>query len=288
MSDTSAEVRVRRGLRVAAVVIAVAAGIASYAVWDGDRHRASMREELRALRARLAEKRELIGRQRGEVARLASAVDHVARTATGLYEHTAEVRSLANLEQSRGPMSPLVPATAHDDGMTLFSEDAVRALEQLGVLDDEMSNAADSLAILTALLRERPERAMAVPSLWPVRGLVTSPYGTRRSPWGIGTDWHPGIDIKAQYGTPVTAGADGEVIFAGRDAGYGRLVVLAHGGEIDTFYGHLSALYVHEGERVTKGEPIGAVGASGLATGSHLHYEVRVRNRPVDPTRYLN
>jgi len=282
------EVRARRGLRLVAVVVAMVAGVVSYAVWDGDRHRASLREELRTLRARLAGKRELIGRQRDELAQVASAVDHVARTATGLYDRAAEVRRLANMEQTGGPMSSVVPATARDHGMPLLSEEAVRALEHLGILDDEMANAADSMAVLTALLRERPDGAMAVPSLWPVHGLVTSPYGTRRSPWGAGTDWHPGIDIKAQYGTPVTAGADGEVIFAGRDPGYGRLVVLAHGGDIDTFYGHLSALYVHEGQRVKKGEPIGAVGASGLATGAHLHFEVRVRNRPVDPTRYLN
>ncbi len=276
------------GPRVAAVLGAVIAGVVSYAVWDGDRHRANMREELHMLRARLTEKRAQLARQREEILKVAEAVDHVSRTAATLYERAAEVRRLANMEESRGPMSPLVPAATRGDGMSLLSGNGVRALEHLGVLDDQMTTAADSLAVLTALLRERPDAALAVPSLWPVHGLVTSNYGTRRSPWGTGLDWHPGIDIKAAYGAPVTAGADGEVIFAGRDPGYGRLVVLAHGGEIDTFYGHLSALYVREGQQVKKGEPIGAVGASGRATGAHLHYEVRVRNRPVDPTRYLN
>ena len=248
-----------------------------------------MREELRALRTRLGEKRELLARQREETTRVADAIDHVARTAAGLFERSAAVRRMANMEESAGPMSPLVPATAHADvaGPPL-SEDGARALEQLGILDNELSNATDSLAVLAALLRERPEAALAIPSLWPVHGMVTSFFGTRPSPWGGAAEWHPGIDIKAQYGAPVTAGADGEVVFAGRDPGYGRLVVLGHGGDMDTFYGHLSSLYVREGQTVRRGEPIGAVGSSGRATGAHLHYEVRVHNRPVDPTRYLD
>jgi len=77
------------------------------------------------------------------------------------------------------------------------------------------------------------------------------------------------------------------VTFAGRDSGYGGLVVVAHGGKLDTLYAHLSALYVREGQRVHGGQAIGAVGATGRATGAHLHYEVRVAGAPVDPRRYL-
>ena len=78
------------------------------------------------------------------------------------------------------------------------------------------------------------------------------------------------------------------MIFAGRDPGYGELVVIDHGADVDTFYGHLSALYVREGQNIRRGQPLGAVGASGRATGAHLHYEVRVHGTPVDPHRYLN
>ena len=125
------------------------------------------------------------------------------------------------------------------------------------------------------------------PTLWPVRGEITSRFGPRESPYGDGPEVHPGIDIKASYGVPVTAGGDGKVIFSGRDSGYGGLVVIDHGGEIDTYYGHLSAMYVREGQAIHRGQPIGAVGATGRATGTHLHYEVRVRGTPVDPQRYL-
>jgi len=83
------------------------------------------------------------------------------------------------------------------------------------------------------------------------------------------------------------AAGNGAVIFAGRDPGYGGVVIVAHGGQLDTLYGHLSALYVREGQSVRRGQAIGAVGATGRATGAHLHYEVRVNGAPVDPRRYL-
>ena len=98
---------------------------------------------------------------------------------------------------------------------------------------------------------------------------------------------HPGIDISARYGVPVGAGGDGKVIFAGRDSGYGGLVVIEHSSHVDTLYAHLSAIYVREAQAVRRGQPIGAIGASGRATGAHLHYEVRVRGTPVDPQRFL-
>jgi murein DD-endopeptidase MepM/ murein hydrolase activator NlpD len=151
----------------------------------------------------------------------------------------------------------------------------------------------DSIAVLCALLKERSSDGKAsnqtvdVPTLWPVRGTVTSRFGTREDPYGGGLEYHPGIDIRARYGLPVTSGGGGKVIFAGKDPGYGGLVVVQHGGEIDTFYGHLSAIYVREGQLVRRGQPVGAVGDSGRATGAHLHYEVRVRGAPVDPHRYL-
>src|SRR6266404_8836420 len=116
----------------------------------------------------------------------------------------------------------------------------------------------------------------------PVHGVVTSTFGVRDSPYGDGREMHPGIDIQAPFGEPVAAGGAGEVIYAGRDAGYGRLVVVDHGGDLETLYGHLSKISVREGQRVNRGQELGAVGASGRATGAHLHYEVRQNDEPVN------
>ena len=125
------------------------------------------------------------------------------------------------------------------------------------------------------------------PSLWPVEGRVGSGFGERQDPINGEGAFHPGIDIEAPYGTPVRAGADGDVTAANMGAGYGREITLDHGHDVVTLYGHLSAVAVVPGQHVTRGEIIGYVGQSGRATGPHLHYEVRVHNVPVNPHKYL-
>jgi murein DD-endopeptidase MepM/ murein hydrolase activator NlpD len=126
------------------------------------------------------------------------------------------------------------------------------------------------------------------PTLWPIEGRVASSFGERQDPInGEAGTFHPGIDIDAPYGTPVRAAGDGDVTGASMGAGYGREVVLAHGHDLETIYGHLSAIAVLPGQHVTRGQIIGYVGQSGRATGPHLHYEVRVHNVPVNPHKYL-
>jgi murein DD-endopeptidase MepM/ murein hydrolase activator NlpD len=125
------------------------------------------------------------------------------------------------------------------------------------------------------------------PSLWPIEGRVASSFGEREDPFNGEGAFHSGIDIDAPYGTPVRATADGEVTGASTVSGYGREIVLSHGHELSTVYGHLSAIAVLPGEHVTRGQVIGYVGQSGRATGPHLHYEVRVHNVPVNPHKYL-
>jgi murein DD-endopeptidase MepM/ murein hydrolase activator NlpD len=125
------------------------------------------------------------------------------------------------------------------------------------------------------------------PSIWPIEGRVTSSFGQREDPFNGEGAFHSGIDISAAYGAPVRATADGEVTEAAMSAGYGREVVLDHGHDVLTVYGHLSAVTVLPGQHVTRGQVIGYVGQSGRATGPHLHYEVRVHNVPVNPHKYL-
>jgi murein DD-endopeptidase MepM/ murein hydrolase activator NlpD len=125
------------------------------------------------------------------------------------------------------------------------------------------------------------------PSLWPVEGKLGSSFGEREDPFNGEGKFHSGIDIEAPYGTPVRATADGEATGESMGAGYGRQVVLNHGHDLLTVYGHLSAVAVLPGQRVSRGQIIGYVGQSGRATGPHLHYEVRVHNVPVNPHKYL-
>ena len=125
------------------------------------------------------------------------------------------------------------------------------------------------------------------PSLWPVEGRIGSSFGEREDPINGEGAFHSGVDIEAPYGTPVRAAADGDVSGAAMGAGYGREVVLNHGHDVLTVYGHLSAIAVVPGQHVTRGQLIGYVGQSGRATGPHLHYEVRLHNVPVNPHKYM-
>jgi murein DD-endopeptidase MepM/ murein hydrolase activator NlpD len=125
------------------------------------------------------------------------------------------------------------------------------------------------------------------PSLWPLEGRVTSSFGERQDPINGEGAFHSGMDISAGVGAPVRAAADGDVVSAEMASGYGREVVLNHGHDVETVYGHLSAFAVIQGQHVSRGQVIGYVGQSGRATGPHLHYEVRVHSVPVNPYKYL-
>jgi murein DD-endopeptidase MepM/ murein hydrolase activator NlpD len=125
------------------------------------------------------------------------------------------------------------------------------------------------------------------PSLWPLEGRVASSFGERQDPINGEGAFHPGIDIDAPWGTPVHAAGDGDVMGMTLGAGYGRQVVIDHGHDLLTLYGHLSSIAVLPGQHVTRGQVIGYVGQTGRATGPHLHYEVRIHNVPVNPHKFL-
>ena len=127
----------------------------------------------------------------------------------------------------------------------------------------------------------------ATPTLWPVMGRVTSSFGERLDPFNGEGAFHAGLDIAASYGTPIHAPADGVIAKAGPASGYGREMIVDHGGGITTIYGHLSAFAVVAGQAVKQGQVIGYIGSAGRSTGPHLHYEVRVNNMPVNPHKYL-
>ncbi|MFP4502811.1 MAG: M23 family metallopeptidase [Candidatus Hydrogenedentota bacterium] len=127
--------------------------------------------------------------------------------------------------------------------------------------------------------------AVVRPSRWPIESLpvITSEFGESRA----GGRVHKGLDLAAPTGTPVHATADGEVVFAGWKSGYGHTVILRHSPTIETLYAHLDRILVAVGAPVRQRVRIGLVGASGNATGPHLHYEVRMRGVAVEPRHYL-
>ncbi|HEX8177139.1 MAG TPA: M23 family metallopeptidase [Pyrinomonadaceae bacterium] len=132
------------------------------------------------------------------------------------------------------------------------------------------------------------KRRATVPSIWPVAGELSDGFGGRRNPFGgLGSEFHTGQDISAITGTPVMAAAQGTVIFAGWQNGYGQIVIIDHGNGLTTRYGHLSGIDVELGQQIARGQQLGRVGSTGRSTGPHLHYEVRINDEPVNPRQYL-
>ena len=277
---------VAKQTRLVAVAALLCLGVAAVAYISVERKRSSLASQVERLRARLAARQREVARERQAMAAVNGAVDRLARATLAARDRAGKARRLARVEPiqpSRPNLAPPAPADL------LVVDEAAHLVGQIGWVEEQMTVTGESVGVLAALVEDRTARDTrgSIPSVWPVRGPVTSRFGLRQSPYGHGGEMHGGIDIDCRYGASVAASGDGEVVFAGRDPGYGGLVVVAHPGDIRTMYAHLSAVYVRVGQTVRRGQQVGAAGASGRATGPHLHYEVRVAGVPVDPGRYL-
>jgi murein DD-endopeptidase MepM/ murein hydrolase activator NlpD len=159
--------------------------------------------------------------------------------------------------------------------------------DELDRLTDIVKEEGDKLRALERFLGRATRVLAALPSRWPVRGQVNSGYGSRTSPWSANSEFHSGLDIGARVGTPVKSPAPGTVVFAGVNAEYGQTLIIDHGDQTKSLYGHLSRLSVAVNEKVKRGEVIALTGNTGRSSGPHLHYEIQVKGQAVNPTRYL-
>ncbi len=157
----------------------------------------------------------------------------------------------------------------------------------LSYLQNEAAQQEVSFQELASAVKTKQSMWASTPSVWPVRGWLTSGFGNRVSPFTGGVMLHNGIDIATRMETPIMAPAAGIVSYAGYDNGLGKMLKINHGYGIQTVYGHLSKLNTQAGHRVKRGEVIAYVGSTGLSTGPHLHYEVVVNNVPVNPMKYI-
>lgn len=232
-----------------------------------------------------------------------AAEQHVAAIEADLVRVQIELQSEQEDQQrARNQLDDL--ATERGNLVALAGQQRRHVAAQVAQLDE--LNAAEE-AQLEALIQERQReleaqrRAQGIAGgggvessgaagsfSWPVTGTITSPFGWRSNPFGGAPDFHPGLDIAAPTGTTVTAAAGGTVIMAQWYGGYGNYILIDHGGGYSTGYGHLSAIYVANGQTVQRGQAIGAVGSTGASTGPHLHFEVRINGKPVDPAPRLH
>ena len=182
-----------------------------------------------------------------------------------------------------------------DDEKIAVSETPGELLKEMRRLDELLDK---QIRLVVALRSEFMNQAYGAvssvvnptaetPNIWPVAGPISSYYGYRTSPGGIGSTFHEGVDIAGDYGTPISATAAGTVTQAGWVGGYGYLVEVKHADGIVTRYGHNSAVLVYEGQHVDQGSMIALMGSTGNSTGPHCHYEVRIHGEAVDPMYLL-
>ena len=182
-----------------------------------------------------------------------------------------------------------------DDEKIAVSETPGELLKEMRRLDERLDK---QIRLVVALRSEFMNQAYGTvssvlnptaetPNIWPVTGPISSYYGYRTSPGGIGSTFHEGVDIAGDYGTPISATAAGTVTKAGWVGGYGYLVEVRHADGIVTRYGHNSAVLVYEGQHVDQGSMIALMGSTGNSTGPHCHYEVRIHGEAVDPMYFL-
>ena len=226
----------------------------------------------------VAENQDLRGRTKSLNAKLES----LEKVLADFEERTRRLSIVAGLSGSPDP------GTGGVGGLTALPADDARHTEavleeasrrglllsgRLGEVENRLSLQADQLAL--------------TPTLAPSLGVLTAGFGLRADPFTGRPDFHAGIDISSPKGSRIVAPASGTVVRVGWDRGYGRVVEIAHGFGIRTLYGHLEMPRVAEGQRVRRGDLVGLVGSTGRSTGPHLHYEVQVAGKPVNPLDYV-
>lgn len=178
-----------------------------------------------------------------------------------------------------------------DISTPILSGEGKKAIEKLNTDIDTLKNQAEMQEIsfqeLDEFFKGQESLLSSTPSIWPVRGWVTSGFGYRVSPFTDRKEVHEGIDIATRMNMPVVSPADGVVVRAGRDTSYGNILEIDHGYGVVTRYGHNSRLMVNVGDKVKRGQVVAQVGNSGRSTGPHLHYEVVLNGVPVNPFRYI-
>jgi murein DD-endopeptidase MepM/ murein hydrolase activator NlpD len=229
------------------------------------------------------------------------------RAATG--ELTAQIQSLENVINDLGARATLDPAQARAmaklpavvktraaGGTNLVATPAITEIatavlsspeDTFGVLRDLLQGLESRLRYVRRDVERREALASSTPSIWPAHGWLTGTFGGRSDPFSGEPAFHQGLDISTDKGQPVFATADGVVESATYTGDYGNLVVLKHGFGLMTRYGHMSGFAVKPGQGVKRGAVIGYVGSTGRATGSHVHYEILVNGKLINPLQLL-
>lgn len=268
-------------IAVAVGLVALLGAALGFHAWQ--LHRAEQDvQALRAITAAQREKLQAIDRQ----------ADSLAGELRDIQRQDADIRKLLGVHPA--PVAPVNPTHGfvHEGGATTVAGVQARLARLVHFSEQRLSDSRsfDRLAHRVLDLRRlallaRDRMIAALPSINPVDGTISAGFGWRVTPW---PEFHQGVDLAADYGTPIHAAAGGIVRFTGWEGGFGNKIDLDHENGYHSWYAHLSRFGVSPGALVHKGEVIGYVGATGDATGPHLHYQLMLSGRPIDPAPYLN
>lgn len=226
----------------------------------------------------------------------ANRIEELKNQMVRLKEFDAKLRVIADIGPSKvnteflgmggaeaaSPLERMLEYKENPNGIMMKKMEQDISLLHSATLQQEVS-----FQELSDVMKEHQSHWTATPSIWPVKGWVTSGFGVRVSPFTGEEGLHKGIDIAARPETPITAPASGIVRYEGFESGFGREVRIDHGYGMETIYGHMAKSAVKIGQRIKRGDVIGYVGSTGLSTGPHLHYEIHVNSVPVNPLKYI-
>lgn len=257
-------------------------------------------DRLQHAAGQLGDSQRTVEQQRSQLLSLAGKLRLLERDLSRLRDFDSKLRAMVRVDPGKNSTLASSMGGAYGEGLhdprdssknalTLYREELLtrRMHAFLGELSAQARLEEVRQQQLLEALRLRHDDLYATPSLWPTTGYVTSGFGWRSSPFTGMREFHKGLDIACALGTQVVATAFGVVDAAGYDGSYGLRVNISHSGGITTRYGHLSKVLVHPGQKVNRGEVIGLAGSTGLSTGPHVHYEVRLDGLPLNPERYI-
>ncbi len=285
-SGASKMIEVSQRLLKAAASVGMVLGLTALALGYGTVSRSVDLERAARLERENAQLAQQIGQLQGQLLDLSDTLSTIAR-------RDVRIRLLANLEPNdpsvqqagiggpAGPSGNRAPAGVLGRRASEVRVDLGALIRRANLLAASYDEAGDSLEL-------HRDRLAAMPSIMPTAGWLSSAFSRMREhPVLHYARPHEGIDVTAPTGTPIQSPATGSVVYAGWEAGYGNVIELDHGFGIRTKFAHASKVLVRRGQRVERGQIIAEVGNTGLATGPHLHYEVHVNGKAVDPLRYV-
>jgi murein DD-endopeptidase MepM/ murein hydrolase activator NlpD len=268
-------------------VLAAGAGV-GYVLSDADERALG---EIQALREQVRDQQDDLDAARGEAQRelnaMAAKLSELQAQSNRLNALGERLTRIGRLDDGEFDFSepPAVGGPEAGDLGGAVSVDLQGALDSLGL---RLSSQAQQLELLENLLLDRDVDASVLPTGLPVRsGYASSGFGHRADPFTGAGDYHGGVDFNGPRGSDILSVAEGVVSFAGRRSGYGNVVDIDHGNGYMTRYAHNSENLVQPGQRVRVGQVIAKMGSTGRATGSHVHFEVWLNDRPVNPNQYL-